>query len=260
MKKHIIANWKMNPQTLEQARTLFLGVEHRMHLYHDKAMVTVCAPFVFLPPLSHYRHYVRIGAQNVFFKENGAFTGEISIPHLANWDVEYVILGHSERRIFFDESDEYVRLKVEACLNNKLTPVVCLGGDSKATKDAMKRLTTKQFNAAVKGLEKRQIEKIIFVYEPTWAISTIKKAQPATGEHAAELIKHIRGLLGKHVGLEKASNSQILYGGSVNKSNVHEFAKHPGIDGALVGAASLNADDFISIIKEFHRESIHKVD
>jgi triosephosphate isomerase (TIM) len=258
MKKLLVANWKMNPKTLDQARRIFLGIEHRMHFYQDKAEVVVCPPFLFLPALSHHAHYMKLGAQNLHWQDEGAFTGEVSPSQLATWRVEYVILGHSERRIHFDETDASVRLKIDAAIKHKITPIVCLGGDAKATQANMKRLTTRQFNAAVKGLDKKHLEKIIFVYEPTWAISTMKNAEPATGEHAADLIMHIREMIAKHVGVTRSASMHVLYGGSVNKANVHEFAMHPTIDGALVGAASLEPDNFIAVIKEFHRESIHK--
>jgi triosephosphate isomerase (TIM) len=258
MKKLIIANWKMNPENLDQARRIFQGVEHRMHFFQDKTEVVVCPPYIFLPGLTHHAHYTKLGAQNLHWQDTGAFTGEVSAKQLSAWSLGYAILGHSERRIQFGESDENVRLKIKAAIKHRIVPVVCLGGDAKASQNNMKRLTTKQFNAAVKGLDKKQIEKIIFVYEPTWAISTMKNAEPATGEHAADLIMHIRQLSAKHVGVTRSAGMHILYGGSVNKANVHEFAKHPTIDGALIGAASLEPDNFVSVIKEFHRESIHK--
>jgi triosephosphate isomerase len=258
MKKLIVANWKMNPMSAEEARRIFLGVEHRMHLYRDKAEVVVCAPFVFLPGLVHHSQFAQTGAQNLHWEESGAFTGETSVKQLVNFGVRYVILGHSERRIYFGETDSFVGIKIISALRHKIIPIVCLGGDAKASKANIKKLITKQFNAAVKGLDKRQTEKIVFVYEPTWAISTMRKSEPETGEHAAEMIGHIRAMLAKHVGAGKSASMQVLYGGSVNPANVQEFSKHPTIDGALVGAASLDPDKFIAIVKEFHRESIHK--
>ncbi len=258
MKKLIVANWKMNPKTSDEARKLFLGIEHRMHFFNDKAQVVLCPPFIYLPQLSLYSHHIRLGAQNLHAKDSGAFTGEVSVAQLSGLRVTHVILGHSERRIYFGETDSQVREKIEAALRHKMIPVVCLGGDPKASKGTMKRLVTKQFKAAVNGLDKKLVGKIIFVYEPIWAISTFKNAEPATGEHAAELTLHIRDLLEKIVGTVHAANMPILYGGSVNKANVHEFSKFPTIDGALVGAASLDSDNFMTVVKEFHRESIHK--
>ena len=258
MKKLIVANWKMNPSSLDEARRIFFGIEHRAHFYEDKVDIAVCPPYLFLPLLVHASHFVKIGAQNAAELDQGALTGEISCKQLALRGVKYVILGHSERRIFCKETDDQIRNKITQCLNEKLTPIVCLGGDIKATETTMKKLVTKQFNSAMDGLNAKQIGKMIFAYEPTWAISTFKKSKPATGEHAAQLIDHIRSLIKKKSTQFYAENATVLYGGSVNKVNVYEFSKSPTISGALVGAASLNPDGFMEIIKEFHRESIHK--
>ncbi|MGE5298002.1 MAG: triose-phosphate isomerase family protein [Acidobacteriaceae bacterium] len=258
MKKLIVANWKMNPDSLEHARQIFMSVEHRMHFFQDKTEVAICPPAVYLAPMSHYGHYVKLGAQNIHWEEKGAYTGEISVIQVKQWGVSFAILGHSERRMYFSENDLMVRLKAQLCLENDITPIVCLGGDPKAQKDGMKRIVTKQFKAATKDLDKKLIERMIFVYEPTWAISSNKNAEPATGEHAVEMISHIRNMVAEIVGVARAGIMPMLYGGSVNKDNVHEFAKHPTIDGALVGAASLNGDNFLAVVKEFHRESIHK--
>lgn len=257
MKKLIIANWKMNPQTLEQARVLVSTLEHRMHRIAVSTDVVICPPFTYLAPLSHYSHLSVMGAQNVSWAQEGAFTGEISAMMLKNWKVKYVILGHSERRLYLGETDSMVNAKVIAALNGGITPVVCLGGEEDAIKSEMKTLVTKQFLHVTKGLDKKHLEKIIFVYEPVWAISTMKNSKPATGDHAVELVSHIRGLLAKRITKERAANLRVLYGGTVNKDNVHEFAKYPEVDGALVGAASLDQENFWTVINEFARESVH---
>jgi triosephosphate isomerase len=259
MKKLIIANWKMNPQHVAEARVLMSNLEHRMHTVLQKIDVVICPPFSFLPPLFHYAHMTMLGAQNMSWAASGAFTGEISAKQLKNWKVQYVILGHSERRIFLGETDSMVNAKIIAALNEKLIPVVCLGGEEGAIKTEMKTLITKQFVKVTKELEKKHLEKIIFVYEPIWAISTMKNSKPATGEHAKEMILHIQSLLGRRIGIERAKNMRILYGGTVNKDNVHEFARFPEIDGCLVGAASLDLENFWKIIDEFNRESVHKL-
>jgi triosephosphate isomerase (TIM) len=258
MKKLIVANWKMNPETLAAARQLLLGLEHRMPMVQHTADVVVCPPHVFLAPFSHYAHLARLGTQNISWADGGAYTGEISAPQVGQWDVEYVILGHSERRIYCGETDSLVNLKIATALKHKMHPIVCLGGEEGAKKAGMKRLVSKQFAAAVKGLDRADIARIIFAYEPIWAISTMKNSKPATGDHAAELINHIRGLLAKKIGKDRAVSARVLYGGTVNKLNVHEFSKYPEISGALVGGASLDGEAFWEIVKEFSRESIHK--
>ncbi len=248
----------MNPETMEQARALLLAVEHRMYSVNSHAEVVICPPAIFLAPFYHHVHQVKLGAQNVAWAEAGAFTGEISAAQLKGRGVEYVILGHSERRLYFGETDKDVNRKVAAILKHHIRPVICLGGEEKAKMQDMKKVVNKQFNAAVKGFNRDQIGKIVFAYEPFWAISTMKNSFPATGEHAAQLISHIRNLLAKKVGKGHAAHMKILYGGTVNKANVHEFASFPEIDGALVGGASLDAENFWEIMKEFARESIHR--
>jgi triosephosphate isomerase len=258
MKKLIIANWKMNPQDLGTARVLVSSLEHRMHKVYTQTEVVICPPFTFLPPLMHYSHMTQLGAQNMSWAEKGPFTGEISADMLKNFKVTHAILGHSERRLYLGETDSMVNAKIIACLNAKITPVVCLGGEDGAMKNDMESLVTKQFTRVTKDIDKKHLEKINFVYEPVWAISTMKHSKPATGEHAYELILHIQNLLAKRVGKERARNMRILYGGTVNKDNVHEFTKYPEIDGVLVGAASLDTENFWQVIEEFARESVHK--
>lgn len=256
MKKLIVANWKMNPQTVDEARRLVASFEHRMHAVSGHTEVVICAPFVYLPALTHYTHEIKLGAQNISWAEQGSYTGEVSASQIKQWNVSYVILGHSERRLYLGETDSIVNAKIMTALDNKLIPIVCLGGEENAKMDEMKQLVTSQFSKVTKDLDRRQMEKIIFVYEPVWAISTMEKSQRATGEHAMDLINHIYDLLEKKVG-KMARNSHVLYGGTVNKDNVHEYAKYPEIDGALVGAASLDSDNFWQIVSEFNRESIH---
>lgn len=248
----------MNPRTIEMARKICASLEHRMSAVSAYTEVAVAAPFVFIPALSHYSNLLHLAAQNVSWAEAGALTGEISGTQLKAWGIEYVILGHSERRMYLGETDSMVNEKVKACLHYRLTPVVCLGGEVGAKMADMQKLVTLQFNGATKGLDKSDLHRIVYVYEPVWAISTTKNARPATGEHASELILHIQNLLAKKVSKEMAHNCHILYGGSVNKNNVHEFSKYPIIDGALVGAASLDPDNFFEVIKEFNREAIHR--
>lgn len=247
----------MNPETIEQARGILLPIEHKMHLVQENLEVCVCPPAVFLAPLNHTSHNVVLGAQNVSWLDGGPLTGEVSGSQLKQWKVKYVILGHSERRIYLGETEEMISKKIVQVLKTRLVPVVCLGGDKAAKKDEMKPLVTRQFHAAIKNLDRKQIEKIVFAYEPTWAISTVKNSEHASGEHARELILHIQELLSHEVGEARAKNMLILYGGTVNKNNVHEYTKYPEIDGALVGAASLDPGDFWEVVHEFYRESIH---
>lgn len=233
-----------------------MSIEHRMHQFQDKTTVVVCPPYIFLPALSHYVHFLKLGAQNSSWEQTGPFTGEVSPAQLAEFGVQYAVVGHSERRLNFGETDGAVMLKIFELLKEKITPVVCLGGEKGATRVGMKRLVARQFKNCLSGIDKKDWQKIILVYEPSWAISTGKNATPATADHAEELITYIRSLLAKTLGQRAALNSKVLYGGSVNGGNASQFATCGSIDGALVGAASLDADNFTEVVREFARAAV----
>lgn len=258
MKKLVIANWKMNPQTAPEARRIFSSIEQRMHNINHTEVV-ICAPSIFIAPLSYSAHRTNLGAQNVSWAAEGSLTGEVSVNQLELFNVRYIILGHSERRINLGETDEMVKQKISIILKHKMVPVVCLGGEKGANKSDMKKIITKQFKTAISSLDKKELLKCVFVYEPVWAISTVKNSKPATGQHAQEMILFIQNMLAKKVGKDHAKHVRILYGGTVNKNNVNQYAKYPEIDGALVGAASLDPDNFWEVIKEFDREAVHRV-
>lgn len=258
MKKLIIGNWKMNPATSEEAEALFRIIERKLKAVNPASKVVVCPPFVFLPQLARLAEKITLGAQNVSWAEEGALTGEISASELKQLGIEYSIVGHSERRLYLGETDSVVNAKILELLKHKLTPVVCLGGEADAAEEKMESLVSRQLTACIKDLEKLDLKKLIYVYEPTWAISTMKNSRPATSAHALKLINHIRNLLANRIGKE-ADLIPVLYGGTVNEENVSEYARHPEISGALVGAASLEAENFWRIVEEFERESVHKI-
>lgn len=257
MKKLVIANWKMNPQTVQDARRIFNSIEQRMYNIHHTEVV-ICVPSIFAAPLTHSAHMTRLGAQNVSWASEGPLTGEVSVKQLELFNIKYIILGHSERRIFLGETDEMVKQKILVILKHKIIPVICLGGEKGASKLDMKKIISQQFKTAILSLDKKDLLKCVFVYEPVWAISTMKNSRPATGVHALEMILFIQNLLAKKVGKDHAKHMRILYGGTVNKFNVNQYAKYPEIDGALVGAASLDPNNFWEVIKEFDREAVHR--
>lgn len=257
MKKLIVANWKMNPQAIAEAKKLLKELQNQTESVADRIEAVVCPPFVFLPALAFRTKHIKLGAQNVSWANSGALTGEVSALELKQLGVEYVIVGHSERRLYLGETDSVVNAKIMELLKHNLVPIVCLGGEENATEVGMRELVTRQFHNCTKDLSKSDLAKLVYAYEPVWAISTMQNSKPATGEHARELIKHIYDLLEKKIG-KQAENVKVLYGGTVNKDNVHEYAKYPEICGALVGAASLDANNFGEITKEFNRESIHR--
>ena len=248
MRKPIIAgNWKMN-KTLSEA-TGFLEEVSTLIPKSDKIDAVVCAPTLFLNQLvqSAQGTDVKIGAQNMHYEENGAFTGEISPISLADIGVSYVILGHSERREMFNETDEAVNKKVHAAFKNKLTPIVCCG----ETLDQREAGETNDFVAGqiekgLAGLTEDQLKETVIAYEPIWAIGTGKSS---SAEDANEVCAHIRSVVADKFSKEAAAAIRIQYGGSVKPENIKEYMAQPDIDGALVGGASLKPDSFLQLLE-----------
>lgn len=256
----IIANWKMNT-TLADATVLSTTVKNNIgELDVD---VVLCPPFTWLYPmletLEHKPKNLNLGAQNMWFAEKGAMTGEIS-PVMLKELVKYVILGHSERRSHFGETDALINDKIHAALTNKMIPVVCVGEHTKmADVEAPKRGrgrpvstnqkadVTHQLQKALEGINRDNVEQIIVAYEPIWAIGT---GNPATGAYAAGVIAKLREVVKQKYGEAVSERVRILYGGSVDSENIREFIYQPEIDGVLVGGASLKAKEFIKICRE----------
>ena len=245
MRTPIIAgNWKMHKnvgESLETARKLD-------ELVADSTVdVVICAPFTSLSALSALGlNKVKIGAQNMYFEEQGAFTGEISPTMLVDVGCEYVILGHSERREIFKETDELINKKVVKALQVGLKPILCVGEtleQRKAgeTEDVVVTQTTK----ALAGVTAEDLSKVVIAYEPIWAIGT---GETSDGNDANQVIGSIRNTLAKLYNSDVAQKVRIQYGGSVKPENIAEFMEQPEIDGALVGGASLDPNDFVDII------------
>jgi len=241
----IAGNWKMNT-TATEAEKLVLEMLDKL----DRAKGVeklLCPPFISLVAVNMMlqNSSIKLGAQNMYFETEGAFTGEIS-PIMLCGLCEFVILGHSERRGYFGETDEIVHKKVKAALTSKLRPILCVGerlaeNEAGKTEDAI----SKQVTGALQGIE--PISNLVVAYEPVWAIGTGKAA---SHEQAAATIQFIRDVLVKLWNRSVAQNVRILYGGSVNSKNIAEFASRPEIDGALVGGASLKSEEFISIVEQ----------
>jgi len=211
--------------------------------------IILCVPYtdLFYSLLTAQNSNIKIGAQNMHYEEKGAYTGEIAPQMLKCINVEYVIVGHSERRQYFNETDETVNKKVISAISHGLIPIVCVGETLKQRQLGLVEETiTMQVEIALQGLNKEQLDKVIIAYEPIWAIGTGKVA---TKEDANEAIKQIRNKIVSIYGKDVAENISILYGGSVNSQNAKELFKASDIDGALVGGASLKVDEFYSIIK-----------
>ena len=246
MRKKVIAgNWKMNMLPNEAIKF----IEDLTPLVKDtEAEVILCAPYtdLFYALLTAQGSNIKIGAQNMHFEEKGAYTGEISGQMLKCIGVEYVIIGHSERRQYFNETDETVNKKIKSAFANGLKPIVCVG-ESLEQREAgeTEKIITKQVELALQGLTEEQVENTIIAYEPIWAIGTGKTA---TSEDANNSIKAIRNKIAEIYGQNIANGVIIQYGGSVKASNAKELFQMSDIDGALVGGASLKVEEFNNIV------------
>lgn len=242
-KKYIIANWKMNPVSLALARKLIVSVSGESKKKKKLEMV-ICPPHIFLCLASDFPG-LKFGAQNVFWEDQGAYTGEISGSMLKKFGVDYVIVGHSERRKYFGETDASVNLKIQACLKKKLKPVVCIGEIEKGREEQIK----KQLEPALLGISKSQLKNILIVYEPVWAISANSHGVAASVDDALAGLLFIKKILVNLFNQRSAKQVKILYGGSVNGGNAAVFINQVGFDGALVGNASLDKKEFVRIMK-----------
>ena len=246
MRKPIIAgNWKMN-NTVEEA--LKLVEELKPLVSNANCQVVVCPTFVCLDAVlkSVKGTNIKVGAQNMYFEEKGAFTGEVSPGMLEKMGVDYVIIGHSERRQYFNETDESINKKLKAAFNHKLIPILCCG-ESLQEREAniTKEVIARQIKLDLSGLAADQVETLVVAYEPIWAIGTGKTA---TDEQANEVIAFIRSIIADIYGKEAADKTRIQYGGSVKPSTIKTQMAKSDIDGALVGGASLVAADFAAIV------------
>lgn len=248
MRKKVIAgNWKMNMLPNE---TINFIEGLSQEIKDVKNEIILCVPYtdLFYALLTAQNTNIKIGAQNMHWKEKGAYTGEISGQMLKSIGVEYVIIGHSERRQYFAETDETVNLKVKSALENNLKPIICVGETLEQREHGeTEKIIESQIKLALKDLTKEQIRAIIIAYEPVWAIGTGKTATP---EEANNVIKYIRKQIKELYNEEIAENIIIQYGGSVKASNAEELFNMSDIDGALVGGASLNCKEFSEIVNK----------
>ncbi len=246
-RKFIAGNWKMN-KTNQEAIELVEGLVKELSGI-DSVDIVVCPPFTALSDVKDVidGSNIALGAQNMYFKEKGAFTGEISPLMLKDIGCEYVILGHSERRGIFGEKSDLIEKKVISAFDHGLTPILCVGEtlSEREAGDTFK-VVEGELRNELKGLSKEQMKKVVIAYEPIWAIGTGKSA---TSSDAKEVIDFIRKILADMFDDNVKDAVRILYGGSVKPDNISSFMKEETIDGALVGGASLKVDSFSAIVK-----------
>lgn len=246
MRKPIIAgNWKMNKTPKETAELIN---QLKPLVAQAECEVVVCPPAVCLAAAAEALKgsNIKLGAQNVHWARSGAFTGEISADMLKELDVEYVILGHSERRQYFGETDEGVNKRALFALSNGLIPIICVGESlEQREKGVTAEVVSSQVREALKGFTAENAADTVIAYEPIWAIGTGKTA---TSEQANEVIMQIRGVVRELFGEETAEKTRIQYGGSMNPKNASELMGMSDIDGGLIGGASLKAEDFAAVV------------
>jgi triosephosphate isomerase len=245
-RKFIAGNWKMN---LDRASAVALARQVAERAAKIEGVdLAVFPPSLYVDAVAQVLAGSRVawGVQNVYHEPNGAFTGEISVAMLKDLGCRYAILGHSERRHILGESDEMVNKKVRAVLNGGVTPIVCVG-ETLAERESGKTLEVieRQVNGSLAGLDQEQMRRTVIAYEPVWAIGTGKNATP---EQAEEVHLALRKILAERYNSEIAQSVCIQYGGSVKASNARDLLCQPDIDGALVGGASLKADEFFGIV------------
>ncbi len=252
-KKIIIGNWKMNPLTLKKAEKLFGEVAKSVSPV-KKTEIVVCPPFIYLPSFAKasagkgkIKKQISLGAQNAFRDEVGAFTGEVSGEMLYNLGVKYVILGHSERRNI-GESNQDINKKIKASLVAGLIPILCVGESVRDESHSYFNFVKIEIEECLIGISKNSIPKIVIAYEPIWAISSTFNRQDARPDDSREMAVFIRKVISDKFGSD-AGKTRIIYGGSVNEKDAEGFLKEGGVEGLLVGRASLNAKKFTEIIK-----------
>ncbi|MBG9378650.1 triose-phosphate isomerase [Panacibacter sp. DH6] len=249
MRKQIAAaNWKMN-LTIKQGEALLDAIIAQPHSLGADQQVVFAVPFPYLAMAQQKvegKNNVFIAAQNCYSKKSGAYTGETSVEMLQSIGISVVVLGHSERREYFNESNQLLADKVNICLEYNITPIFCCGEPLDIREaGTQNEFVAKQLEESLFHLSAEQLQKVVIAYEPIWAIGTGKTA---TSAQAQEMHAHLRAVLAKQYGEEVAANTSILYGGSVKAGNAKEIFSQPDVDGGLVGGASLIADEFVTII------------
>ena len=253
MKTYIVGNWKLN-FTVGEASIYLHKLQKALPNYRDVEVV-VAPSLVALQPLSLQidRHKMKLAAQNAFYRDYGAFTGEVSFSQLRGI-VDYAIIGHSERRYILREDDKTVAKKMAGAIRNKITPILCIGEtESERAFGETADIIRDQLLGGLSEVSDDDLDKVIIAYEPVWAISSVKAAKLASPDEIAEVVKLIRKTLSDTYGKKLAENVPVLFGGSVNPSNTGAYLTVPGVNGLLVGGASLILNEFTDIIETAKR-------
>ena len=241
----IAANWKMH-KTMRESLAFVDQFASLIHTGNIESVICPASPYISVLHERCRSYGLRLGAQNMYWENSGAYTGEISPLMLKDLEVDYVIIGHSERRQLFAETDKHVALKINAAYRHDISPILCVGETLQQRQAAQTiGVITEQVTVALAGLEPSQVRRLVIAYEPVWAIGS---GLAATGRDANIVGEHIRTLIGEMFSLEVARDTRVLYGGSVKSDNINEFMQETEIDGALVGGASLDPVSFAALV------------
>lgn len=248
---YFIANWKMNPSSLGEAKRLVEQIKSQTKKIKERkeAKIIICPPVAFFSSIARKNSSLAFGFQDISWEERGAYTGDISVLMARDLGAEYCIIGHGERRKYHQETNEICNKKIELCLKNNIIPIYCIG-ENKKEKSAGKTgaVIKNQLNVGLRGINFVNIKNIIIAYEPLWAISSQKGAQAENPNNVLEVSILIRKILYDSYDRKAARSIPIVYGGSVNYRNASEFIKNDGLNGFLIGANSLSPFNFSSII------------
>jgi triosephosphate isomerase len=249
MRKNIVAgNWKMN-NTLQEGLSLAKELQQAVAGKAINCEVVICTPFIHLASVAGGISSIGLGAQNCADKASGAYTGEVSAAMIASTGAKYVILGHSERRAYYGETNAILKEKLMLALSNQLTPIFCIGEVlDERNAGIQNEIVETQIRESLFHLSAEEFGKIVLAYEPVWAIGT---GVTATSDQAQEMHAFIRKILTDKYGATVANETSILYGGSCNASNAEELFANPDVDGGLIGGASLSVDKFLPIVEAF---------
>ena len=248
-KKLIVGNWKMN-MTVHEASLFVHRLAERAKQHRDVEVVLAPGMLILQPlSLQIHRAHFKLSSQNLYWRDSGAYTGEVSAAQLHGL-VDYAIIGHSERRHIFNERDKEIRYKVQAAIRNDIQPILCIGENlEQRNKKITKQVIENQLKNCLKNIKNNQMLKVSIAYEPVWAISRGNpNTKPASAQDAEDIHKFIRSLIKDIFGKNTAVNTRIIYGGSIKPDNAKELMAMPNIDGGLVGNASLNAKSFAEIV------------
>lgn len=242
----IIANWKSNPDSPGRAVLLARKIERGILKYRNIEIV-IAPPYPFLAPIAGVLRKAKLGSQNMFWEDIGPFTGEVSWHQLQHLRVLYVIIGHSERKLYLCETDEMINKKIRAALSHGLQPILCVGEEERSGRE-IPPVVAEQLKNALKGVKKSRLKDLTVAYEPIWAISTRPGARADTPDSAFRAMLFVRKTLSNLYGQKAARDVRVIYGGSVNSQNIGAFLTEGRMQGALVGGASLDPTEFAKIV------------